>query len=89
MRARIAAAMADAERRAALRTTALRGWAAVRAAFLREAPTTEGAAPLKSLAAVVVAATRKAKPADEFWVVLDRRINRHGFLRRKDKFFAV
>ena len=89
MRARIATAMADVDRRAALRAAALRGWAAVRAAFLRDAPTTEGVAPLKSLAAVVVAATRKAKPADEFWVVLDKRINRHGFLRRKDKFFSV
>ena len=89
MRARIAAAMADVERREALRAAARRGWAAVRAAFLREAPSTESAQrPFKNLLAVVVAAQRKAKPADEFWVVLDKRINKHGFLRRKDKFFA-
>jgi hypothetical protein len=90
MRDRIAAAMADVERREALRVTARRGWAAVRAAFLREAPSTESAQrPFKNLLAVVVAAQRKAKPADEFWVVLDKRINKHGFLRRKDKFFST
>jgi hypothetical protein len=59
----------------------------VRAAFLREAPTTVAAAPLNNVLSVVVAAQRRAKPKDEFWVTLDKRINRHGFFQRKDKFF--
>ncbi len=85
IRARLDIAAETAEHREALRAAARRGWAAVRAAFLREAPTTLPAHGLVNLVAVVVAASRRNKPADAFWVTIDRRINVHGYFQRKNK----